>query len=226
MLLIALHITCNREAHGRLLSRGWCLSRLKERRAPYLEEWQLTNDGCAYVPYPCGMVHMHNAHTCTCSNTHGVCMYNLPLSLSVCECLSPSLSLFYFSPPLSFPSLPPFLPPISLCVFLNQASYWSSKKYEVHGDVYDSEGEKVRHLFGTWHEAMYCGQEGQVSCVWQAGEEGQASCVWQAGEEGQASCVWQVRRDRPPVCGRQVRRDRPPVCGRQVRRDRPPVCGR
>ena len=52
MLLIALHITCNREAHGRLLSRGWCLSRLKERRAPYLEEWQLTNDGCAYVPCP------------------------------------------------------------------------------------------------------------------------------------------------------------------------------
>ena len=51
MLLTTLHIVCNREAHGRLLSRGWCLSRLKERRAPYLEEWQLTNDECAYVPY-------------------------------------------------------------------------------------------------------------------------------------------------------------------------------
>ena len=52
MLLTTLHIVCNREAHGRLLSRGWRLSWLKERRAPYLEEWQLANDGCAYVPYP------------------------------------------------------------------------------------------------------------------------------------------------------------------------------
>ena len=116
MLLIALHITCNREAHGRLLSRGWCLSRLKERRAPYLEEWQLTNDGCAHVPYPCGMVRMHNAHTCTCSNTHGVCMYNLSLCLSVCECLSPSLSLSSTFLPLSL--FPPFLPSFPLFLYV------------------------------------------------------------------------------------------------------------
>lgn len=51
-----------------------------------------------------------------------------------------------------------------------QASYWSSRKYEVHGDVYNSEGQKVRHLFGTWHEAMYCGQEGDATCVWKAGQ--------------------------------------------------------
>ena len=192
---------------------------------------------CLYLMYlPLG--NMHNAHTCTCSNTHGVCMYNLSLCLSVCECLSPSLSLFYFSSPLSFPSLPPFLPPISLCVFPNQASYWSCKKYEVHGDVYDSEGEKVRHLFGTWHEAMYCGQEGQascvwqageegqVSCVWQAGEEGQASCVWQAGEEGQVSCVWQAGEEGEASCVWQAGEEGQVSCVWQVRRDRPPVCGR
>ena len=28
----------------------------------------------------------------------------------------------------------------------------------------------MRHLFGTWHEAMFCGQEeGDATCVWQAG---------------------------------------------------------
>ena len=51
-----------------------------------------------------------------------------------------------------------------------QASYWSSKKYVVHGDVYDSEGTKVRHLFGTWNEAMFCGEEGEITeCMWKAG---------------------------------------------------------
>lgn len=56
-----------------------------------------------------------------------------------------------------------------MLIFTLQASYWSSKKYEVHGDVYNSEGEKVRHLFGNWHKAMYCGEEGDTVCVWQAG---------------------------------------------------------
>jgi len=49
-----------------------------------------------------------------------------------------------------------------------KASYWSSKKYEVHGDVYDSDGQKVRHLFGTWHEAMFCGEPGNAECIWKA----------------------------------------------------------
>ena len=36
--------------------------------------------------------------------------------------------------------------------------------------MYNAEGEKVRHLFGTWHEAMFCGEEdGEATCVWQAG---------------------------------------------------------
>jgi hypothetical protein len=50
-----------------------------------------------------------------------------------------------------------------------KASYWSSRKYEVHGDVFDGEGERVRHLFGTWHQAMFCGEEeGEATCIWQA----------------------------------------------------------
>lgn len=63
-----------------------------------------------------------------------------------------------------------------------QASYWSSKKYQVHGDVFNGEGEKVRHLFGTWHEAMYCGEE-----------EGDASCVWQAGMVDCSIGQWDTR---------------------------------
>jgi len=51
-----------------------------------------------------------------------------------------------------------------------QASYWSSKKYVVHGDVYDSNGTPVRHLFGSWNEAMYCGADGDdTECIWKAG---------------------------------------------------------
>ena len=54
---------------------------------------------------------------------------------------------------------------------LLQASYWSSKKYEVHGDVYSASGEKVRHLYGTWNDAMFCGEkQDDTYCVWRAGE--------------------------------------------------------
>ena len=59
-----------------------------------------------------------------------------------------------------------------------QASYWSSKKYEVHGDVYDSDGQKVRHLFGTWHEAMFCGDPANAECIWRAGDSHTTSLKW------------------------------------------------
>ena len=53
----------------------------------------------------------------------------------------------------------------------SQASYWSSKKYQVHGGVYSPSGEKVRNLFGTWHEAMFCGSPSDnPTCVWAAGK--------------------------------------------------------
>ena len=60
---------------------------------------------------------------------------------------------------------------INTVVCLFQASYWTSKKCVVYGDVYDSEGTKVRHLFGTWNEAMFCGVEGeQAKCIWRVGK--------------------------------------------------------
>jgi hypothetical protein len=64
---------------------------------------------------------------------------------------------------------------ISLYIII-QASYWSSKKYIVHGDVYDGDGVKVRHLFGTWHEALFCGEDpDSAQCVWRTGQSNFAS---------------------------------------------------
>ena len=40
----------------------------------------------------------------------------------------------------------------------------------MYGDVYDAEGAKVRHLFGAWNEAMFCGEENEeAQCIWRAG---------------------------------------------------------
>jgi len=33
-----------------------------------------------------------------------------------------------------------------------------------------NDGQKVRHLFGTWHEAMFCGEPGNAECIWKAGD--------------------------------------------------------
>ena len=77
---------------------------------------------------------------------------------------------------LTFVKVPPSLPsPSCPCnydlISPIQASYWSSKKYIVHGDVYDSDGVKVRHLFGTWHEALFCGEDpDSAQCVWRTGK--------------------------------------------------------
>ena len=69
------------------------------------------------------------------------------------------LSLFFFS----HPSL--------------QASYWSNKKYQVYGDVYDASGTAVRHIFGAWHEAVFCGDSPEIAqCVWRAGTVHVHSC--------------------------------------------------
>ena len=70
----------------------------------------------------------------------------------------------------SLPSPPSLAPVINVSFPSFQASYWSSKKYIVHGDVYDSDGVKVRHLFGTWHEALFCGENpDSAQCVWRIG---------------------------------------------------------
>ena len=40
----------------------------------------------------------------------------------------------------------------------------------MYGDVYNSDGAKVRHVFGAWNKAMFCGEENgdQVECIWRA----------------------------------------------------------
>ena len=67
---------------------------------------------------------------------------------------------------------------------LPQASYWTSKKCVVYGDVYDAEGSKVRHVFGAWNEAMFCGTEGEeATCIWRAGE-------WRLSTACTTLCTW------------------------------------
>ncbi|KAK9892006.1 hypothetical protein WA026_018194 [Henosepilachna vigintioctopunctata] len=50
-----------------------------------------------------------------------------------------------------------------------KASYWSSKRHEVVGAVYDESGKPVRRLFGKWSESLYCGVPPSARCIWRAG---------------------------------------------------------
>lgn len=50
-----------------------------------------------------------------------------------------------------------------------KASYWSSKRHEVVGAVYDESGKPVRRLFGKWSESLYCGVAPSARCIWRAG---------------------------------------------------------
>ncbi|XP_064646060.1 oxysterol-binding protein-related protein 6-like isoform X3 [Lineus longissimus] len=51
----------------------------------------------------------------------------------------------------------------------NKASYWSSKRHEVHGVIMNGEGKVVHHLFGKWTEGIYCGQASSAKCIWRPG---------------------------------------------------------
>ncbi|CAG9764968.1 unnamed protein product [Ceutorhynchus assimilis] len=51
----------------------------------------------------------------------------------------------------------------------SKASYWSSKRHEVVGAVYDEGGKPVRRLFGKWSESLYCGVAPSARCIWRAG---------------------------------------------------------
>ena len=74
----------------------------------------------------------------------------------------------------------------------------------MHGDVYSPSGEKVRHLYGTWNEAMFCGETSDdAQCVWKAGENNvqqwfMCVCVVlsssSTGSKVQALSAWQVYR--------------------------------
>jgi hypothetical protein len=45
---------------------------------------------------------------------------------------------------------------------------WSSKTHYVRGSVFNSEGQEVRHIYGHWQTALYCGEEGSGECIWTA----------------------------------------------------------
>ncbi|XP_066156879.1 oxysterol-binding protein-related protein 3-like [Euwallacea fornicatus] len=51
----------------------------------------------------------------------------------------------------------------------SKASYWSSKRHEVVGAVYDEGGKQVCRLFGKWSESLYCGVAPSARCIWRAG---------------------------------------------------------
>ncbi|XP_064598083.1 oxysterol-binding protein-related protein 6-like isoform X2 [Liolophura sinensis] len=50
-----------------------------------------------------------------------------------------------------------------------KASYWSSKRHELVGQVLNPEGRVVHHLFGKWNEALYSGQPPSTRCIWRPG---------------------------------------------------------
>lgn len=58
---------------------------------------------------------------------------------------------------------------ISCKLTFAKSTYWSSKRHEVLGTVYDENGKHVRNLFGKWSEALYCGVAPSARCVWRAG---------------------------------------------------------
>lgn len=52
-----------------------------------------------------------------------------------------------------------------------QARYWSSKRHEVTGTIYNEEGQPVRNLFGNWTEVLFCGDGDDKECIWRAGRQ-------------------------------------------------------
>ncbi|KAF5275203.1 hypothetical protein FQR65_LT04235 [Abscondita terminalis] len=58
---------------------------------------------------------------------------------------------------------------ISCKLTFAKTNYWSSKRHEVVGTVYDENGKSVRSLFGKWSEALYCGVAPSARCIWRAG---------------------------------------------------------
>ncbi|KAJ8019965.1 Oxysterol-binding protein-related protein 6 [Holothuria leucospilota] len=58
---------------------------------------------------------------------------------------------------------------ITCKVTFTKASYWSNRRHEVNGYVYDEHGQLVHELFGKWNEGMYCGRSSSAKCVWRTG---------------------------------------------------------
>lgn len=58
---------------------------------------------------------------------------------------------------------------VSCKITFVKTSYWSNKKYELHGKITNENGKVVHHLFGRWNEALYCGVNPSAKCVWRPG---------------------------------------------------------
>ena len=54
-------------------------------------------------------------------------------------------------------------------LMLQGANSYSSKRYEVYGQIQTSEGKIVHHLFGKWNEAFHCGKDQAARCIWRPG---------------------------------------------------------
>ncbi|XP_078621481.1 oxysterol-binding protein-related protein 6-like isoform X3 [Branchiostoma floridae x Branchiostoma japonicum] len=46
------------------------------------------------------------------------------------------------------------------------ASYWSTRCHDVLGSVLDKDGKEIHHLFGKWHEGLWCGHAPSAKCIW------------------------------------------------------------
>lgn len=58
---------------------------------------------------------------------------------------------------------------IKFCVV--QASYWSGKRHEIYGQIFNQDNKVVHNLFGKWNEAIYCGASApSARCIWRPGK--------------------------------------------------------
>lgn len=53
--------------------------------------------------------------------------------------------------------------------FTKGSNSYSSKRYEVHGNIQTSDGKLVHNLFGKWNEAFFCGHTSSARCIWRPG---------------------------------------------------------
>lgn len=55
-------------------------------------------------------------------------------------------------------------------ITFEKSSYWSNKKNEFHGAIYNARGEVVEKIFGRWNESFHYGREAaSARCIWRPG---------------------------------------------------------
>eukprot|EP00058_Branchiostoma_floridae_P019892 XP_002605382.1 hypothetical protein BRAFLDRAFT_74202 [Branchiostoma floridae] len=58
---------------------------------------------------------------------------------------------------------------ITCKLMFHKASYWSTRCHDVLGSVLDKDGKEIHHLFGKWHEGLWCGHAPSAKCIWRPG---------------------------------------------------------